>query len=251
MKPGIYPTIAPDKILNDPKRNPEMQVYEALKRDLGEDFFIYYNCDWYNPSKGASGNRDGEADFIIAHPELGYICIEVKGGEISREANTRKWQRKIRSGFKEVKNPVEQARTSKHVLLSLMRERWKGQMPYMRIKHAVVLPNSGKPQGSLSLGADMPIDIFAFYEDMPALGAKILQIWLGEPEGATPKYQNMGLNGIKIIHNLFQNGFELKVALVSEIDFYDKRIEEMTEDQEVFLQMAAYDANHHPLLAHF
>ena len=44
--PGIYPSKLPIEIINDPKRNAEVQVYDALK-DLSENgFHVFYSCFW-------------------------------------------------------------------------------------------------------------------------------------------------------------------------------------------------------------
>ena len=36
--------------------------------------------------------KDGEADFLIAHPESGFLSIEVKGGRISVTENNQ-WRK--------------------------------------------------------------------------------------------------------------------------------------------------------------
>jgi hypothetical protein len=42
------------------------------------------------------GVQDGEADFIIAHPNLGVMIIEVKGGRIHYDANLALWYSRAR-----------------------------------------------------------------------------------------------------------------------------------------------------------
>ena len=77
--PGIYPSKLPIEIINDPKRNAEVQVYDALK-DLSENgFHVFYSCFWLDNRENPVPSGDGEADFVIAHPDYGVLTIEVKG----------------------------------------------------------------------------------------------------------------------------------------------------------------------------
>ena len=34
---------------------------------------------------------DGEADFVVAHPEDGLLTVEVKGGTIIRDSRSEEW----------------------------------------------------------------------------------------------------------------------------------------------------------------
>ena len=34
---------------------------------------------------------DGECDFVVAHPELGLLALEVKGGAVSYDPKTDRW----------------------------------------------------------------------------------------------------------------------------------------------------------------
>ena len=235
---GIYPKVIPDEIARAYNRKPEIDVYNALSVGLGKEFYIFYNCDWYDPTKEVKGSRDGEADFIVAHPSLGFICLEVKGGDVGRDAETRQWYRLTNSGRKSIKNPIAQAKRSKHVVLELLKSNWEGDLPYIRAKHGVILPNAGKPKALDRLGADMPLDLFAFFEDMDALDGRVVQIFLGEPEGGNPNYAELGDKGIIILHELFQRELKLPVSIGAELDHYDRRLTSLTEEQEEYLGMA-------------
>lgn len=56
----------------------ERIVYHELKRQLPEDYSVFYSVKWssYNNNK----LDKSEADFIIESPEYGFLCLEVKGG---------------------------------------------------------------------------------------------------------------------------------------------------------------------------
>jgi len=80
----------------------EQQLYDALRDQLPGEFACYHGIEWLH-----LGGRpqEGEADFLIAHPELGVLVLEVKGGQLTYDPPSRTWKRqgdpnrvKIRSG---------------------------------------------------------------------------------------------------------------------------------------------------------
>ena len=235
--PGIYPIKIPEQILHDPKRNAEVLVYRALEK-LGEiGCHVFYSCDWLDQRPEPVPSADGEADFVIAHPEFGFLAVEVKGGLIARDGNTGQWFRVAGNGNREkIKNPVNQARTSKHVLLDHLKKGWgTDDFPYIRMKHAVVFPNSDKPSSINAFGASMPLSMFAFKQDMPDLGGFVIRFLLSKEGIGKRNFGKLGDKGIKLLHKLFTSSFELKSSLQSSLDIYDSRITQNTEEQQRFL----------------
>lgn len=56
----------------------EKVVYYALKSQLPNSFDVFYSVKWTTYEKGQ--RIQSEADFIVASPEYGFLCLEVKGG---------------------------------------------------------------------------------------------------------------------------------------------------------------------------
>lgn len=56
----------------------EKVVYYALKNQLPESIDVFYSVKWTTYEKGK--RIQSEADFIVASPEYGFLCLEVKGG---------------------------------------------------------------------------------------------------------------------------------------------------------------------------
>ena len=75
----IYPERLPVSIHDDPKRNAERRVYAALK-SLSSPYLVFYSVHWQTISN-YRGMEEGEADFVITHPDKGIVVLEVKGGE--------------------------------------------------------------------------------------------------------------------------------------------------------------------------
>lgn len=110
---NIYPQWLPESKRNDPKYDAEVAVYDALAT-LGDRWTVLYHSliKW----RHQHGVSDREADFIVAHPSLGVLMLEVKGGAISREGT--QWYTTPRSERRKpiearrrfpIKNPFEQA----------------------------------------------------------------------------------------------------------------------------------------------
>ncbi|WP_270641911.1 NERD domain-containing protein [Paraclostridium sordellii] len=56
----------------------EKFFYNELKTKLSDDFSVFYSIRWFKNIKGEK--ETSECDFLIFHPNYGYITIEVKGG---------------------------------------------------------------------------------------------------------------------------------------------------------------------------
>lgn len=120
---------------DNPIENSEQRVADAL-RHLPDDWTILHHVSWQSKRGGRQG--DGEADFIVLHPQKGMLVVEVKGGGIDIEAG--RWFTTNRHGNRHaIKNPYEQAVASKHALVGWLGDRSLGLR--VRVGHAVVFPD--------------------------------------------------------------------------------------------------------------
>ena len=90
----------------------EADFARAMQKSLGSGYIIMHSLPWVNPARDDidAPARAGEADFLILHRQYGLLILEVKGGEITLKG--RVWYRHVKSGLKEIKDPVRQARRS-------------------------------------------------------------------------------------------------------------------------------------------
>ena len=56
----------------------ERMVYNALRDQLPDSYEVFYSVEWSRHKNGKM--EKSEADFIVAHPTYGFLCLEVKGG---------------------------------------------------------------------------------------------------------------------------------------------------------------------------
>lgn len=118
----FFPTI--DK--NFHSSDGEQLVYESLKNGLSDQYVVFHSFTWLGNEK--QRRSEGEADFVILHPVLGILSVEVKSGGIAyREGN---WIQINRlSGSEKVIDPLGQAAESQHHIINLLRQRLPNLSP--------------------------------------------------------------------------------------------------------------------------
>ena len=61
--------------LNSVKSDAEVKLYKAFKEHLPNDFVVFFEVCWILKKQDKQA-RDGETDFVICHPDYGYLCVE-------------------------------------------------------------------------------------------------------------------------------------------------------------------------------
>lgn len=154
----LWPRELPVSIRQDSRRRAEVRVYDRLAEVLDDSFTVFYSSPWLGTDH-LGNERDGECDFMIAHPRRGYLTLEVKGGGISFDPVERQWWSTDRNDFRfRIKDPVEQARSAKHELLTKLKATRHWQDRWINNSHGVVFPDAAAPPRDL--GADRPAHIF-------------------------------------------------------------------------------------------
>jgi hypothetical protein len=76
--------------LNELPSQAEAKVYRALKDKLPHDYVVFFQVGWILQREDEQA-KDGETDFLVCHPDHGYLCIGVKGGGVGFDASTGDW----------------------------------------------------------------------------------------------------------------------------------------------------------------
>lgn len=168
--PRFIPAVASEDIAHDSERI----VYEAL-RGLPEQFTVLHSFPWLRPERDLAMEplREGEADFVILHPERGLLVLEVKGGR--PELSGRRWSR----AGKEMRDPFDQARRSRYALLDAIEERTGRRITKSMFAHGdvVVFPHV-KYTGPVPVNSDPRIIIDAeMLSDLPARIEDAFRAW--------------------------------------------------------------------------
>lgn len=225
----MHPSRIPDYVLREPYREAEISVYEALRGSLLDGWHIYYSRPWLGLTPDGE-EREGEADFVVAHPDRGFLVIEVKGGAVSRRPETEEWVSRNRHGItNRIKDPVQQASRSKHALLAKLKDQPGWNARYITARHGVVLPDCSRPR--YVLGANMPLWLFAFSEDLDRIGEWVESRLRRQEDEQDAPGRGLGQDGMQVLHRLLAAGFELRPSLARVLRDDRREVERLTREQ--------------------
>ena len=118
----FYPTI--DKNLHG--SDGEQLVYDALRQGLSDNYTVFHSFVGLGSER--QRRSEGEADFVILHPALGILAIEVKAGGIAYQDGN--WlQTNRHTGEDKVIDPLGQAAESQHHIINLLRQKLPNLSP--------------------------------------------------------------------------------------------------------------------------
>lgn len=137
----MWPRSLPLWVEQDPRRAAERHVYGRLKHELDDGWSVYYSRPWWGISR-TGAELDGEADFVLAHPDRGVLFLEVKGGLVQHDPRSSDWTSRDRFGVTHrIKDPMQQALKSKHNLLKKVQVAAEWPRHRVRMRHGVILPD--------------------------------------------------------------------------------------------------------------
>lgn len=207
----LWPRKLPRSVLDDPRRWAEVRVYNRLAEVLDDTFHVFYSSPWLGTDR-LGNEKDGECDFLIAHPDHGILAIEVKGGkEISFDPKDAQWRSTDHGNFvHKIKDPVAQARGAKHEILNHLNKSARWPRRFIHAAHGVIFPSAGSPRGNL--GADRPARIFCCsHQFQQGLGE-----WVNDRLKAGQRPDNcepLGRDGIAALERLLAHPFTLSFRI--------------------------------------
>jgi hypothetical protein len=170
----IFPEVLSQRVRQDPKFAAEVRIYDILKNQLGFGWTVFYDVAWLGLTHPDQGPRDGQVDFVVAHPAKGVLLIEVKGGRIRFDGASRQWISTDRYDQDHEIDPFAQVRASKYGLLNKLKSLPSLREQWIHLCHSVCFPGSLKPQHAVTPDALPEIIIDA--EDLPQVQSRIEQI---------------------------------------------------------------------------
>jgi len=225
----MFPSTIPDYIRNDPYREAEVWVYERLRTDLDDDWRCYYSRPWLGLEKSGE-EKDGEADFVIAHADHGFLTLEVKGGKVWREEGSEHWYSKNRLQItNRIKDPAKQASDSKYELLRQLKQQPGWGRRYVTMRHGVVFPDSGEPDRVLS--PSMPRFMFASSDDCKWLGAWVKARLSRHGDQSDKPGAGLKSDGVEILHQLLAGRIEFRTSLRRALSADRREVERLTREQ--------------------
>lgn len=198
----------------------EKRIFEALQTKLSNDYLVFHSVRWI----GSDRNRSqGEADYLIFHPQKGIMVIEVKAGIIEVDSN-RTWYQTNRNTLvkKEIFDPEKQADESKFKFISLLRNY------QILVCHAVWFPSIEFANQSLppNYHKDMLFDIKTL--DYPEISInRAFEYW----ENQTKRKTNINSFEQRSIIEKIAPELYLVPSLKLEYDLREQRFNQLTSEQ--------------------
>ena len=216
----------------------EAWVYERLARGLDERWIVVHGAPWVGRARPGQALQDGQAAFVLAHPQEGILVLEVQGGGVRYEPSTGTWTRTDTTGGLDViADPYRRAQTAAEALIIKLGEHplALAQRPFFG--HGVVLPDAQVPGRGFAPHATAEITLDLRHRDRlgPAAIA-LLRRWQQEHPalGLAPSswwWQAFG--------DLFLLPREARVLLRDRIHADRERMIELSEAQLRVLDMLA------------
>jgi len=205
----------------------ERTVFAALRDELGDRFTVLYSVAWIGIRQKGKKPSDGEIDFVILHPAMGILLLEVKGGIVGRDENGSWYSIRRDRSQADIKNPFEQVKDNKYAFIKKIDTLPNWQYTLPTIGHAVFFPD-GVAEDT-QMGADVPAEIVFQHSDLGRLDEKIrncLKYWAGE------KFNPPGEEGIQVLRDLFRKSWYLREPLIGEeIGPENAALQRYTEEQ--------------------
>ncbi len=226
----MYPERLPDGLTSDA----EYDLFATFEQELDEHFTVFAGVKWLLKGK-QRGAFQGEADFIIAHPERGLLILEVKGGDISRDGATGQWHSVDRHGTRHViSDPIDQARRNSFALQDKLAEAPTTSGLTYPIAHAIALPNARTRHAAL--GLDAPSQIILDQDDFGSMQQaveRVMAFMLGD------RQVPIGSTAIRALTDVISPTWEIQVALKSQLREERERFTTLTNEQFFLLDMLA------------
>lgn len=226
----MYPDRLPEGLASDA----EYDLYATFEQELDEQYTVFAGVKWLLKGR-QRGAVQGEADFVIAHPERGILVVEVKGGSISRDGDTGQWHSVDRHGARHnISDPSEQARRNSHALADKLAEAPATSRFTYPIGYAIALPNARLKHAGL--GLDAPTQIIIDQDDFGSMQHAIERIMaysLGDRQAT------LGAAGIRALAEVISPSWEIQVALKAQLREERERFRTLTEEQFFVLDMLA------------
>lgn len=214
----------------------EDRLAAALEQALKPPWAMYRNVAWLEKRPGEEP-QDGEADVVLAHPDLGVMVIEVKGGRVQRIGG--RWDSIDRNGHAHpIKDPFAQVTRAMHRLKRVCQALPAWPSHDVRFTRAVAFPDAAYDR---SMTPDGPREMVIDHDDMAHVGARAGAIfdWWSRSGDAAADGGAPGAIGMKALHELLARDLEIASPLAAGVAADESRILTLSERQFTVLDMLA------------
>lgn len=220
---NCIPLAMPNWVLQDERRSAEIKVFEKCQSELPNDWHVFYSRPWWGLNE-RGGEKDGEADFVLVHPDLGLLFLEVKGGQITYDEKLDQWASTDRHGIKHNlrRSPVQQAVACKHELLKKFQKSSNWPSGRVLAHHGVVFVDTVGSQEKFIGGYEREIFCFAKEFERNFVNWAISRLMSHREKTAV----GPGVSGISSVYEVLATPLNLRTSLAR---FSSGEINEMNQ----------------------
>jgi hypothetical protein len=219
----------PNELSLDTQSAAERKLYEAFREALDDSYIVFHSVAWQSLDREGRP-RDGEADFVIAHPQRGILVLEAKGGTIRYDPHTGRWTSTDRhGGVHKIRDPFDQVRYSKHTLQEQLQVMLGRSRRRINVGHAVAFPDVvvGEPW----LGPDKPRQIILDKTDLVDLSGWVGRVLAYYQGKARQRETALDQKAVRALMQLLGKTRELRPALWGDIVQEREQLIRVTEQQ--------------------
>jgi len=206
----------------------EDRLAAALDAALKPPWAIYRSVSWLE-KRFEDEPADGEADFVVAYPDLGVMVIEVKGGRVARVGG--RWESLDRNGNRhEIKDPFAQAMREMHALRRVCEAMPAWPAGRARFTRAVCFPDGAYDR---SMTPDGPREMVVDHDDLARVDARVTEIfdWWSASGDASTDGGAPGAIGLRALHELLARDLVIESPLAAGVASDEARIVTLSERQ--------------------
>lgn len=209
---NIIPILT-DTQISEIEPKSEQKVYKALEEQLPDSWLVVHSLEFMMKTSQYNSHGDREADFVIFTPEYGVLVIEVKGGGIECNGQTRQWYSIDRYQNKhEIKNPLGQAKDAKYEIRNHLEQRGKRNI---LLAHGALFPDISNLNALSS--PTIPNNILGGSDklnDLKTWVISIFQFYAGEQ----PNYNPLEASGVNLASQIYGKQVTIQQSLASKIE---------------------------------
>ncbi len=226
-------TMFPKHIIDDTHSSAERKLFSLFERQLEPEFTVFHSVAWLARSDRGRA-FDGEADFIITHPHLGLLVLEVKGGRIYYDGSIGKWFSVDRNNvtYQLSKDPVTQAKNARYNLYRKLQDSPLTCDNAYPVCHAVCFPDVTADQ---NLRLDCPQEIILDQARLINPQKSVLEIFEYWDQRAGKN--GPGRKGIEALIELLAPRIKLRSYMSSEFAAEAEVLKQLTEQQFIALDL--------------
>ena len=216
----------------DARSAAEEKLFQRFASALPDPFVVLHSVKWLEKThRGGPGRpTECEADFLVLHPGLGALVVEVKGGQIRFDAETGTWRSESAAGIEYViKDPFAQAQRSCHSLLRLMRSNPRSPSHWGPFGHAVAFPDgtlTGRPLAGAPLDLILDADVIADDARLQKAVRTSFGFW-GNATMAEPDADQ----GVAALIDMVAHDLHIRDLLTTRVNEADRRILDLSKQQ--------------------